>query len=270
MRNVTDVTIPTGQIREAWHAIQKGENPVPRQRSLSGYVNHRWRGSTVDSFVGASGEQIDDRLTNGYWPEGESMMLSSKVAEVNMPVMEYDEEEGNLVIEDVLAGEDMYRIRWTNDEARGGLKIRANIAMNCGTEAKVIEDYMRWVLTIVDAAQAQGIAPELELFIQTTGSFEGRYSESHRINIPVVKAGELVDTVAWRAFLAGGAFRSLGFLAMGLAGDKLGLTLTGTLGAATGTDWTVEGTAEEIILGCPSGAKEFPAERMQKLLDALS
>ena len=47
-------------------------------------------------------------------------------------------------------------------------------------------------------------------------------SKRIRIVVPLVKAGELTDVTAWRAFLHGAAFRTLGFAAFGLVSDRLG------------------------------------------------
>lgn len=266
MTDVQEITITVDEIRTAWQAIQDGVNPMPNQTSLSDYISRRWRGDIVDTFVGASGTQINDWINNGFYPEGEGAELDFGNAEIQVPQLTFDEEDGNLSIDMALSGEDMPFIRWENMPAKRGMTIKACFDTNCNTPAEALAQYFEWILKAIDAAEARGIAPDVELFINTVGSFHG-HPGRYRLCIPVVKAGELIDVVAWRAFLSGGGFRSLGFLAIGLAAEKLNDTVTYGLGSAVGTKFEARRDGDTLYLECPSDFRRFPEDEMTAKLD---
>lgn len=270
------VKITSDEIRGAWDALQSGRNPVRGQTALTGYAEGRWVGSTVDTFVGCSGAQMNDRLRFGYVPKNAPEIDATTGADFNLPAMELSED-GSLVLDAALAGEDFYRVQWLDTPSKRGLTIRANVAFAAGTDVEAqISRYLDWLLAVVDAAQTQGVPVDLELAIRTKGSLQHRPADVLEVVIPVFRAGETMDVAAWRAFLSPGSFRSLGFLSMGLAADKLGHTLVGTLGYPTGKDWTADFDAEggTLTLDVPSWPDgEFPADAMtakaQLAFDAL-
>jgi hypothetical protein len=168
-------------------------------------------------------------------------------------------------------------VEWQDTPIKRGLTIRAETGFSAGTDAAAqISRYLDWLLAVIDAAQTQGVPVDLDLTISTKGSFLRRPNETLQIVIPVFRAGETMDVAAWRAFLSPGSFRSLGFLAMGLAADKLGRTLNSGLGYPTGTGWTADFNPEAgvLALGVPSMPRgEFPADllttKTQRAFDAL-
>lgn len=258
------ITITTDDIRDAWSKIQRGQNPIPGQKSLDSYQG-RWRGDTMDTFTGCSGTEMNRRLTEGYVPEATPEVDADTGTDFNLPSIELDED-GSLILDAALAGEDFYRVQWIDRPTKRGLTIRANTAFAAGTDAaRQISRYLDWLLAVVDAAQTQGIPVDLDLVIKAKGSWTTRRQETLEVIIPVFRAGETMDVAAWRAFLSPGSFRSLGFLAMGIASDRLGKTLNSGLGYPTGSDWTVDFDNEAGILTLdvppmPSGT--FPAEQM--------
>lgn len=267
-KNIT--TITTTEVREAWDKVQAGKFPLTHKQSEGlGHLVQGWRGDRYDDWNGCSGKQMQTWLHEGYWPEGEDMPnLSGSDVEVSMPFIGFDEDEGDLSIEMALNGEDMYRLHWDAMDSPKGMKIRACFDFNAGVNATIMRDYFAWVLNVIERAEGLGIAPDVELFIETQGSFQGHDSRHDMIAIPVVKAGELVDTVAWRAYLTKGGFRTLGFLALGLAGDKLGLSLTGSLGRATGHKWDVTLDEDDVLtLHAPGNASSFDKTAMNKALE---
>jgi hypothetical protein len=264
-----DVTVTTGEIRDAWSEIQAGRNPFSDRQAKSATVLKlpRYRGATVDPFVGASGSEIQDRLQNGYWPEGLEVELPGGAVEIAQPFVDLVEEDGDLILSQALGGEDLMYAQWEPTEAPRGLTIRACIGMHAGVTAKVIGDYMTWILKVVDAAERKGIAPDVELWIGTKNGFIDSQDQM-TVRIPLVKAGELIDAVAWRAFMAPGAFRSLGFVAFALGADKAGRRLNSGMGSPTNRDWKVEFADDTLDIECPGGAPSFPAELLDAKLEA--
>jgi hypothetical protein len=268
-----DIEVTPADIRQAWGRIMDGENPFSDRQNGSCIVLanlDQWRSEKADEWIGATGREIDHRLTHGYAVEEADIPVTGGQTEFVLPTMLWDEEEGDLFIDQVLSGEDAYRVQWEEVEAPKSLTIRACIGMHAGTLAEVLGDYMTWLLKVVDAAQRRGVTPTVELWIGTNGSYERHPREKTRIRIPLVKSGEIIDVDSWRAYLTPGAFRSLGFVAMGLAADrtKNARRLTYGLGSPTNQSWNV--TVEDGVMEveCPGGASSFPEEHMNRLMEA--
>lgn len=261
-----DLTITTAEIRTAWDQIQAGRYPFTHQTSATQRLP-RYRGTKVNEWIGASGAQIQDRLNNGHYVDVAQVELPGGDVEVGVPMVDLVEEDGELIVSQALGGEDLCFARWEEFEAKRGLTIRADITMSCGTGSDVMTQYMEWILSVIDAAERKGIAPSVELFMEV-GDLFGRGSGITRVRIPLVEAGEIVDVVAWRAYLAPGAFRSLGFVALWLAGDKLGKSCIGNLGYPAGDRWEVTHADDVLTIGCPKTASRFDREAMEAKLHA--
>lgn len=265
-----EVTITTGEIRDAWSTIQTGKNPFGahgRGWATEGNLS-RYRGSEVNSWVGASGAQIQDRLQNGYHVEAKDVNLPGGEAQTAAPFMELDEEQGDLIVSAALAGDDLYRVQWTDLEAKRGLTISACIGMHAAVDAKTIGEYMTWILKLVDAAQRRGITPDVNLWVGISDCFTGTgASDLLKVRIPLVRAGEVMDTVAWRAFMAPGAFRSLGFVAIALAADRVKRKIRIDLGKPTNTRWSVKHEGETLEIECPGDADSFPELELDRMLE---
>jgi hypothetical protein len=264
-----EITITTEEIIKAWDGVQaKGGASLPKgAETLSRYADGAWKGSKVDKWIGASGEQIQGWLHNGYYAEESTVQLGQGQEEISVPFIDFNESEGEWMYEQRY--EDLPFMVWENFEAKRGIKIRACFDFNAGVDSDTIIRYFDWVLGLVDAAERQGISPEVELFIETEGSFAGKDSARHRCVIPVVQAGRINDAVAWRAFLSNGGFRSLGFLCLGIAASKLGERLVGSLGRAVGQKWTAEHKDEVLTIHANGNASSFPQDTMDKLVEGL-
>lgn len=267
-----EVTVTTGEIRDAWAQIQAGANPFSSRQADSATVLRLpdYRSPKANEWIGASGSEIQRRLEEGFYPDAADMPVPGGSNEIASPMMDLVEEEGDLVISAALAGDDLMRVRWEDFEAKRGLTIRACIGMHAGTNASVLADYYRWILQAIDACERRGIAPDVQLWVGTQNGFSGHgKQDTLRIIIPLVKAGEVIDQVAWRALLAPGAFRSLGFVAFALGADKAERNLNAGMGRPTNKQWAVRMDEDTLEIECPGGDSRFPADRMDAQLAAL-
>lgn len=270
-----DIEVTPGEIRRAWGTIMGGSNPFTDRQDRSILVQQHlrnYRSDVVNPWIGATGAEINERLIHGYAVETADLKVDGGMTEYVAPQMVWDDEEGDLMVESVIGGEDAYRVMWEDVETPKSLTIRACIGMHAGTDAQVIADYLTWLLKVIDAAQRRGVSPDVELWIGTRGSFQRFGSETMRIRIPLVKSGEMIDVDSWRAYLTPGAFRSLGFVAIGLAADKTkGIRrLTPGLGSPTNRSWGVTLEDGVMEIECPGGDSSFPEQHMNDLLEAAS
>lgn len=265
-----DVEVTPAEIRQAWAAIQRGENPFsPRQKS-SGTVERLsdYRTTERSVFIGATGAEIQHRLEHGYPVESKELSVPGGSEEFTMPQVELDDEYGDLLVSEILSGEELYRAQWQDTVAPRSLTIRACIGMHAGVDAKVIGAYNEWLLKVIDAAERRGVTPNVELWIGSKGGImRAGDNAAMRVRIPLVKAGEIIDATAWRAYLTPGAFRSLGFVALALGADRAERSLNGGMGSPTNKHWGVTLDGDVLDVECPGGASEFPEELLDRMLE---
>lgn len=269
-KNITEITVTTTEICDAWNSIQKnGSKGLPTGGKAQSYhADGDWRADQKGSeWIGFNGKQMADALNHGVWPEGGSTLNFDGDREIFTPRVDVDPEQGDFMYEERYS--DNPFCRWDSQPEARALKIRAEFTFDCSVKAEVLAAYNEWLLNAIDAAEAQGISPEVELTITVETPFkEDRAKEVYRIVIPVVQSGTLNDAVAWRAFLSNGAFRMLGFVAMGIAGTKLGRNTTGGLGYPTCSEWKADLSEdrEVITIMTDGGARSFAPEKLNAVM----
>lgn len=263
-----NVTITPGEIRETWARIQTGE-ARPFKRAHPGILRDcvtAYGGIKVDRWIGASGAQIQDRLEHGYDVAGKDNIRVSGSDGYVAPSWDYSEDEGDLVVDMALAGEELYRVQWVDNDAPKSLTIKVCMGMASSASADVIGAYMEWTLKVIDAAVRDGYVPSITLWAGAKGGLVGR--EDFRVEIPLAEPGEVMDVTSWRAYLTPGSFRSLGFVAFGLAADKLKKTLVEGYGSPMNKGWgvTFDAQTSTLEVACPITAGDFPEELMDRQL----
>ena len=266
-----EVRITPAEIRAIWDRALDGEFPFSeRQMPALGSCVNRWRepaGSRGADWQGAAGSEVQSMLANGVpASEGAAPDLTMGDQTIGNSTIELFEEDGDLIIEAALNGDDLLYARWDLEEVKRGLTVRFHASFNCGTKAHSLRDYYAWILRIVDAAALRGIAPSVEIVYEVTNMTDRQGLT--RILIPVVEAGELVDASAWRAFVHGASFRTLGFAAIGIAADKLSETVRVGLGSSRAKQWGVEFADDVLTLLAPGNATDFPEQKMTEQVDA--
>jgi len=263
-----DVEVTPAEIRRAWQEMIDGANPFKRQTApyfISSDFK-AYRSETADPWIGATGAEINERLIHGYAVDASDHSIGGGSTEFVMPTMELDDEQGDLVISQAVGGEDMYRVQWTDHEAPRSITIRACISMAASTDAKVLSDYLTWLLKVIDAAQRGGLCPTVELWMGTIGGLTRHPRERLRVRIPLVAGGEMIDVTSWQAYLTPGAFRSLGFFGLALGADRAGRSLNAGMGAPTNSRWGMTFEDGVLDIECPASAHDFPEAQMDQML----
>lgn len=262
-------TITTAEVREEFLRIRAGK-PTLKDRQIQGTIAGIQSSRVDHYFTGCSGDQMEDWVLNGKEPEGDALDVTMGGAEDQIvPDMLWDDEEGDLMVDAVLSGEDFYRVRWEDVPTPRSIRIVAQVNMLGGTPPEVLGAYSDFILRAVDAATGIGAAPGLEIVHYVKRAIQGE--NECRFFIPLVQPGETVDPTAWRAFFSIGGFRMLGFLARGIAAKKDRKKLGGGMGFSSGPGWNVTKDGDTITITCPPEATSFPEDMMAaKLAEALA
>lgn len=264
-------TITPAQIREVWDVAQQPNGFPFHERQRTGGIARnvvRWRGDSA--WTGTSGAQMQSWLRDGYFvADADPITAPIGDADAYLPMVELFEEDGDLLIDQALNGEDLIYGRWENFEAQRGVTVRVNMGMAAGTDADVFDAYFAWVLRLLDSIERQGLSPDVELSFSAVSPFARKGSDDRiDVRIPLVKAGEVIDSVSWRAYLTRASFRMLGFAALALAADERKRTLSSGLGRPDNSGWTVSFEDDVLTIGCPNVGHGFPEEQMTAQLEA--
>lgn len=278
----TEFTLNIHDIKDAWiTAVETGAFPkdAVRAKDVKNIRTLRRAETEPDyvdyKFVGASSRDIATALRDGVKPEHKAKVQAVAFGdqEILTPQIELVEEDGDLLVDQVLGGEDLYYARWDHVPTNSGARLRILWNTLAHSDASVMNEYFDWSLSVIDALTARGMAPSVELRSLTRGTMHGKGWSADKIlevTYPLAEAGRITDTVAWRAFLSPGAFRTLGFLGYCLIGKREGYTLDDGLGYSIGADFGVTYDPTDGILDivCPASMPDvFPAERMDAMLD---
>jgi len=254
--------VSTADVREAWHKICVERTGIGQPAVDALADSFAWG----ESFYGDSIEGMTDKLDNGYVPEGQFSGSTAGGESQVVPEMIWDEDEGTMDIVEVLQGADLYRYQWEDVPAPRGVTIRAQVNMLGAVSADVIAQYQDFVQRAIIAAKGLGGAPAVTLMHRVEDTFDR--SGLLEMEIPLVAEGETVDPVSWQAFFSPGGFRMLGFIARGVAANKLGQRVRGGFGRSAGRGWKVTREGDVITITCPPSAGRFPREDMEAQLDA--
>jgi hypothetical protein len=272
MEQFKEFTINHTRVRDAWlTAMDRGQFPFHVYSDLTTLIREPdWH----SRFVGDSANGIAHALRHGVQPDHNPKLNASAFGdqEILVPQIELNEEEGDLLVDQVLGGEDMFYAKWDHVPVNSGARLRILWNTLADSSAACIGAYMDWSLSVIDALTAKGMAPSVELRMLTSHVFPGAQTgaEAADITVKLSEAGRITDSVAWRAFLAPGAFRSLGFLTYAIVADDYGYDLDG--GSSMGTDFGVAYDPEEGIVDimCPARMpRTFPADSMDRMLETV-
>jgi hypothetical protein len=255
-------TITTTEIRDAFNAIRDGSSTITDGQFAP--ISYAIASDRYDSWYQASGKEMADALNHGATPSITPDVTIGGGEDAPRPTLVYDDEEGDLMVDAVLSGEDDYRVQWSETPAPVSIRIVAQVNMLSDTPGHVLTEYQDFIMGAVDAAANLGGAPGLEIVHYVRRAIQRE--SACRFYIPLVEPGEMVDRTAWSAFFSPGGFRMLGFLARAVAAKREGRKLGSGMGASSGPGWNVSREGDTITITCPPSARSFPREHMEELL----
>jgi hypothetical protein len=258
-------------IRDRFLAAASGDFSGTNKKRWEDH-SRRWNEATESGWEGATLDNMKAWINRGFQVEGLRNVGADIDPERIGRKLRYAEE-GEMQIDLMLSGFDYPFLQWDKREKKPGMQINVGVCFNAHTDVELIAAYTQWVAQVLFAIESQGIDPEVNLTMATTGTFSNG-PRRHRTLIRVKKENEASDFANWSAMFSPGGFRMLGFSAEFLIGDREGWTVVSSLGqAASGKAWNVSWDAEtrtlEISENMNQTSGEFPADEMSDKLRAI-
>jgi hypothetical protein len=261
-------TITTQEVREEFFRTKEGKTTID-DPGMAPTIDFIQSGHRDYDFYNTSAPDMADHLDNGFDPPGSLSVTIGGGENCIYPELVWSDEDGELMIDAVLSGEDDYRVQWEDVPSPRSIRVVAQVNMLASTPPEVLKEYCEFILEAVDGAAEQGGSPGLEIVHYVREAVGGE--NECRFYIPLVNPGEEVDPTAWRAFFSTGGFRVLGFLARGIAAKRDGKRVCYGMGYSTGPGWAVTMENDTLTITAPPSAQRFPREDMErKLQDALA
>jgi len=261
------------EITENFNAIFEGRTPSISARAWNAFRGHarNWRG--FDNFAGCTGDQMAGWLAEGYFPpkaEIPNVQFSDQPIRKRRYVA--NDEAGDLQVDAVLAGDDYIYREYTQRVVPRNVEIKIDCTFSAMTNYSVITEYLDWCLQLAEALQQRGLSPGISIFNAAWGGYNEMKDRRCVTMIPLNRAGEAIDSIAWRAFFTKGGYRMLIFLAKAIAGDKHGWTTTTGLGRPDKhRDYDISFDSEDssLTIVAPATATSFDSAKMNSLLDSV-
>jgi hypothetical protein len=141
-------------------------------------------------------------------------------------------EDGELDLTLAWSGHDYPYLEWEQQRQKPGIKVVAEFGFSSACDHREIAKYGAWVLGILEGLETMGYDIELDLTFTTGNQNDSVPSrnENFQTIVRVKRENELTDLSDFSALFSPGGYRILMFIAASLAADKIGATLSSSLG----------------------------------------
>jgi len=227
------------------------------------------------SFYGYTPEEFARWVNKGYTPD-----TLSGLAEFIPPVREkrrlqFNEEEGELLIDVAWNGADEYFAEWTKRESIPGLSVVIRMGVRGGVSASVLNV---WIARTIYSLESSGVDCAVTLLNKNQGVFRnGPKVTEHRL--VVKKENEKADYVSISTVLSPAQHRSVCFALRAYHASKAGYDINyHTQGRSINerNEWAIDYDAEtgELLINCPQEPNSFPetvmTERLREILKGIT
>ena len=248
-------------------AITDGVTNWPTQ-PVGQELLEKWMNSATEhsSFYGDKPMNTNRYIREGFFSEAfetatEGVLVTKKARFI------WDESEGECDANQLLAGSDTPFLHLVKREAKPGIRLEIDFSFNCHVRADTIRDYGAWCCGLIAGLEAKGYDMEIVFDMSGAGVFHDHGIEK-LLNFLVVKRfGEKSNFTEWSALFSPGGFRHIGFTAIPVACDKLGVQVRPGLGRAFGRDgwgvtWTPITNILRITADQQSDNQQFPHKEL--------
>ena len=264
--------ISWGELREAWEYLV-------RTRDYSKFDhegNRREAKELMESWERSSDfhgykthTDVNKWLAEGYQPETDTEVETFPTHKKRRRLR--STEEGEYQHDQMLSGADYPFLAWDSRMRKGGVYIRCDTTMSAWTKAKVIEDYLEYIASLMRTLEQDGIDCAVAIWITTKNMYDnsGTKENEHVENVEIIvkRENEATDFTQWSPMISPAAFRGFGFLVCILGADAKGTRCCGTYGQCYNPPkWTVDYNSDtkELTFRPPTSANEFPVDKIRE------
>jgi hypothetical protein len=225
-----------------------------------------------DRFTGASQDEAKTWLTKGFDIKAAKENAHGDVYAKARRRMRWSDD-GDLDVGQVLAGADFPYYKWDQRLRKPGLAIVAEYDFSANVDGSLLTDYGAWLLSQIKRFETNGydLDVSLQILLRDTYHNGPKFVD---LRIIVKRENEATDSRFWSPLFSPMGFRGLGFLAIGMAGERNKWRPTAGLGYPYAHDrWACffNDATRTLRITCPSrGQEAFDPDSMTSMLnDAL-
>lgn len=276
MRNITRRVIPFAALADFYREVTTDRRKI-RQSQLRRQVSE-WKRGKGTFLADTSADQVNDWLANGYDFEPGSLP-EMPVNDATAPTWRSNDEDGDYLHEEFLAGEADFYMDRVEEQTRPGIYLHVEVAFSGGIPGETVKQYGLWVGRAVAAIQSAGFDVALRI-TSTVDSLYPHEPGRHQTAVQVSRFGEVLLPRDYAVLFTGGGYRHLLFAAKMMCGEvpikpegfegeyKTLVPAREGLGMPYRRDWDVSFDAESRILSvsCNSRSSHFPERAMDDQL----
>lgn len=252
----------------------------PTQPTMNGRLRELHRDpDRYDNWEGGSGAQTLRWIEEGYFAKE----FEHSAAYVPMALKDHvawSEEEGDADVGRLIGGYDDFYLGMAPQERKPGIRVMAQMAFASGMEAKTLRDYGAWVAGLLSSLEQSGYDLVVDIWIELDRLFRGDdHHMRSNVLMRVKRENEVSDFTGWSVLFSPTGYRHVVFTAKCVAGDKIGMQASSTLGTTIGgREWRLDYDPEQSVLRIIvdqrggrlfHGGDPFPIDRLnQQALDA--
>jgi hypothetical protein len=183
----------------------------------------------------------------------------------------WSDEDGDIDLGRLYGGHDEFMLGMAERETKPGVRVQIEYAFACGVTGKCIASYGAWVAGLLGAMEQYGFDMVVDMWIPLDNLYNGDRGVRSNVLVRVKKANETSDFTEWSSIFSPAGYRTLGFSAKCVAGDKIGKTASSSLGMTIGgKTWNLVYDPEEslVTITCNQRAyagEAFPHEKLTEL-----
>jgi hypothetical protein len=220
-----------------------------------------------ESFQGYSGGQVKRWMEEGFRTEA-----IHGLGDFIPPIREkrkfrFHEDADEFHFDLAYAGEEIFMSEFTKREIIPGIRLDVVYSMSGGTDAKVVNDFNRWICKVAYSIEAAGIDAAINYV--NDSDFIGHLPKEKYTVIRVKKENEQTDYLSISPMLSPASYRTFLFVAICLHHNEKNYRVSpGLARPKRRPDWSIEydEIGRKISVFTPSNPRNFNAEDMTSKL----
>lgn len=183
----------------------------------------------------------------------------------------WSEEDGDIDVGRLYGGHDDFMLGMVERPTKPGVRVQIEYAFAAGVPNATIAEYGAWGAGLLGSMEQYGFDMVVDVWIPLDNLYQGDSNVRSNVLVRVKRANEVSDFTEWSAIFSPAGYRTIGFSAKCVAGDRIGKTAKHDLGTTVGgKTWNLIYEPEESLVMITvnqraSGSESFPAERLTKL-----